>query len=255
MLTPTPIETVQRVIWPSERAGYRYAERSSCFEPHGCRSNWRLTVWVRHGQPSQLRLQEVSATAPERTLIMTEEKPAPGTDPGDVGPASSTPLGHRHPSSTIIPPVAANTRYFEAGPVAIGVEYRLITSDIVNANLEAASHELRTEHVPVTVPEDGGVSLHVVDAATRAEYLRFDIFDGSPHYHYIHPGKYQVNIPYDRAACGEMLDWVQRCLLYRLRDMLEFCGAWTAAAGLDPAKIEAVVPDVVQAARGASSPV
>jgi hypothetical protein len=185
---------------------------------------------------------------------MAEERPVPGTDAGDTGPASSTPLGHRHPSSTIIPPVAANTRYFEAGPVAIGVEYRLITNDIVNANLEAASQELGTEHVPVNVPEDGGVSLHVVDAATYAEYLRFDLFDGSPHYHYIHPGKYQVNIPYDQAASGDMLDWVQQCLRHRLRDMLEFCGARTVAAGVDTAKIEAVLPHVVQAARGGSPP-
>jgi hypothetical protein len=180
---------------------------------------------------------------------MAEERPAPGTDADDTGPASSTPLGHRHPSNTIIPPVAANTRYFEAGPVAIGVEYRLITNDIVNANLEAASQEFGTEHVPVNVPEDGGVSLHVVDAATHAEYLRFDIFDGSPHYHYIHPGKYQVNIPYDQAASGDMLEWVQRCLRHRLRDMLEFCGARTVAAEVDTATIEAVLPDVVQAAR------
>jgi hypothetical protein len=185
---------------------------------------------------------------------MTEERPGPGADADDGGGANSTPLGHKHPSSTIIPPVAANTRYFEAGPVAIGVEYRLITSNIVNANLETVSRELGTQHVPVTVPEDGGVSLHVVDTATRAEYLRFDIFDGSPHYHYIHPGKYQVNIPYDRAASGDMLDWVQRCLRYRLRDMLEFCGAWTAAAGVDAATIEAVLPDVVEAARAGGPP-
>ena len=179
---------------------------------------------------------------------MTETRPTRGADAGEGGPASSTPLGHKYPSSTIIPPLAANTRYFEAGPVAIGVEYRLITSDIVNANLEAASQELGTAHVPVTVPEDGGVSLHVVDAATRAEYLRFDIFDGSPHYHYIHPGLYQVNIPYDRAASGDMLDWVHRCLRYRLRDMLEFCGAWSAVARVDTARIEAVLPDVIEAA-------
>lgn len=185
---------------------------------------------------------------------MAGEKPASSTTAGDEDPAGSTPLGHRHPSSTIIPPVAANTRYFPAGPVAIGVEYRMITSDIVNANLEAAGQESGAGHVPVAVPEDGGVSLHIIDAATRAEYLRFDIFDGSPHYHYIHPGKYQVNIPYDQAACGDMLDWVQRCLRHRLRDMLEFCGARTAAAGVDTAKIEAVLPDVVKAARGASPP-
>ena len=33
---------------------------------------------------------------------------------------------------------------------------------------------------------DEGVSLHVIDASDAHEYLRFDMFDDEPHYHYIH---------------------------------------------------------------------
>jgi hypothetical protein len=170
-------------------------------------------------------------------------------------PAYSSRLGSRHPSHTIIEPVAANTRYFDAGPVRIGVEYRLLTSDIVNASLEEARREHGAEYVTVTVPEDGGVSVHVVDASTDAEYLRFDMFDDSPHYHYIHPGEYQRNIPFDRAAFGDMFTWVRDGLRYRLGDMLEFCGAAAVAVRLDPAVIESVLPQVVEAVRGGTPPV
>jgi hypothetical protein len=170
-------------------------------------------------------------------------------------PAYSSRLGNRHPSHTIIEPVAANTRYFDAGPVRIGVEYRLITSDIVNASLEEARREHGAEYVAVTVPEDGGVSVHVVDASTNAEYLRFDMFDDSPHYHYIHPGEYQLNIPFDRAAFGDMFTWVRDGLRYRLGDMLVFCGAAAVADRLDPAVIESVLPQVVEAVRGGTPPV
>jgi len=170
-------------------------------------------------------------------------------------PAYSSRLGNRYPSHTIIGPVAANTRYFDAGPVCIGVEYRLITSDIVNANLEAARREHGAEYVPVAVPADGGVSVHVVDASTNAEYLRFDMFDESPHYHYIHPGEYQLNIPFDRAAFGDMFPWVRDGLRGRLREMLEFCGATAVAARLDPAVLESVLPEVIDAVRAGTPPV
>ncbi len=173
---------------------------------------------------------------------------SPTTDP-----AYSSPLGGLHPAHTIIAPIEANTRYFDAGPVRIGVEYRLITSDIVNANLRAANAEHGSEYAMVAVPEDGGVSLHVVDAATHGEYLRFDIFDESPHYHYIHPGEYQRNIPFDRTAFGDMFEWVQQGLRYRLRDMLAFCGATGVAARIDAAEVESVLPAVVAAVRAGTS--
>jgi hypothetical protein len=164
-------------------------------------------------------------------------------------PAYSAPLGGLHPARTIIAPVEANTRYFDAGPVRIGVEYRLITSDIVNANLQAANAEHGSGYAMVAVPEDGGVSLHVVDAATQDEYLRFDMFDDSPHYHYIHPGEYQRNIPFDRTAFGDMFEWVQLCLRHRLRDMLTFCGATAVAARIDAAQVASALPAVVAAVR------
>ncbi|MCW2656512.1 MAG: hypothetical protein JWR06_705 [Jatrophihabitans sp.] len=155
--------------------------------------------------------------------------------------------GRRYGIDTIIPPVAANTRYVAAGAISIGVEYRLINEEIVQANLNA--HGLDTSGPDVRarmIADDGGVSLHVCDTETRTEYLRFDLFDGSPHYHYLAPGDYQINIPYDWFACGDMTSWALRCIRERLPEMLAFCGAQDLAGQVDPAQIEAAMPAVLE---------
>ena len=60
---------------------------------------------------------------------------------------------------------------------------------------------------------DEGVTIHVFDADDGHEYLRFDVFDDEPHYHYIHrtdDGRRVVNnvIDFDVTAHGDMLPWV-----------------------------------------------
>lgn len=158
---------------------------------------------------------------------------------------SESELGKTFAIDTVIPPVAEDTQYVEAAALAIGVEYRMVNEDIVMANLRAHGMDRPPEGAQQEIGDDGGVSLHVCDAATRTEYLRFDMFEGGPHYHYLrHAAGTQVNIPYDRNACGPMLDWALDCLQRRLPQMLAFCGAGDLAAQVDPDAIAAALPRV-----------
>lgn len=158
---------------------------------------------------------------------------------------SEAELGKRFAIDTVIPPVPDLTEYVDAGVIAIGVEYRVVNEDIVLNNLKAHGMDRPPPGARQTIDEDGGVSLHVCDAATHSEYLRFDMFGESPHYHYLCRDEYQLNIPYDRHACGPMIDWALECIRLRLRPMLAFCGAEDLAAHVDDGAIEAVLPQVV----------
>lgn len=154
-------------------------------------------------------------------------------------------LGKRFGIDTIIPPVSERTEYVEAGAITIGVEYREVNEDIVLANLRAHGMDRPPPGAAQEIPNDGGVSLHVCDAATRTEYLRFDMFDDGPHYHYLCHNEYQVNIPYDRNACGPMTDWTFDCIRLRLRAMLAFCGAEELAAKVDDDAIGEALPQII----------
>ncbi|MBO0865637.1 MAG: hypothetical protein J2P16_11265 [Mycobacterium sp.] len=158
---------------------------------------------------------------------------------------SQTELGKRFHIDTIIPPVADNTHYVDAGAITIGVEYRVVDEAIVMANLNSHGMDRPPHGARQQIDEDGGVSLHVCDAATRTEYLRFDMFAASPHYHYLCNNEYQINIPYDSNACGDMTEWAFGCLRNRLPDMLSYCGATELAAQLDPVQIEAAMSQVI----------
>jgi hypothetical protein len=86
-----------------------------------------------------------------------------------------------------IPARAANTEYFEAGVIKIGVEYRVLTdavAAVARLNLMASSGG---ETGRLTELDDCGVSLHVHGLADgeSLEYLRFDCFQEEPHYHYV----------------------------------------------------------------------
>lgn len=148
------------------------------------------------------------------------------------------------------PPDEASTRWIPAGVVTIGVEYR----DVDPADLEALYG-----HDPVQLAElrakspdggfaDEGVSLHLRGTADGHEYLRFDVFDGEPHYHYWHrtgPGEPVVNqvVDFDVAAHGEMLPWVLRCLGERLAEMLPVAGGSHLVPDLDPEALGAAVTE------------
>ena len=139
------------------------------------------------------------------------------------------------------PPVAEHTRYFEAGNLSIGVEYRdLDPEGLVDTYKENPAHLAELlERSPAGGFTDEGLSLHVCGADDGHEYLRFDVFEKEPHYHYNHPGAEVVNnvIDYDTAANGDMLPWALERIEHHLPDMLGQAGGGRLVAGLDPPAI------------------
>ena len=148
-----------------------------------------------------------------------------------------------------IPPVEAQTAWFEAGPVRIGVEYRLLTDAVAAANpLAAAAGDERGQTAEL---DDRGVALHVCgeqDGEWR-EFLRFDCFVEDPHYHYVSwRAKANEMIHLDPVADGDPLAWALERIRTRLPQMLARAGAADIAARVDPAEIERALPRVAEAA-------
>jgi hypothetical protein len=163
---------------------------------------------------------------------------------------NALPLGIRIEAEAI-PPVAENTEYVAAGAISVGVEYRVLTDDIVDGNYAGGDAQSTIDAARPDALDDEGVSLHVCDAETGAEYLRFDAFHEDPHYHYIHPGEYQQIIVFDATACGDMLEFSLECLRSRLPQMLEHAGASELAARLDVDVVHDALPRIVELARTA----
>jgi hypothetical protein len=155
------------------------------------------------------------------------------------------------------PPVAEHTRYIDAGAVRIGVEYR----DVDPASL-AATYAGNAEHLSELEersPEGGftdeGVSIHVCGDDGH-EYVRFDVFNDEPHYHYVHrpsaDGDIVNNvIAYDVVAHGDMLEWALERLRTRLPAMLRAAGGDAVAARLDEARLGRAVDEAEALARRA----
>jgi len=150
-----------------------------------------------------------------------------------------------------VPHEPADTRLFTAGPLTIGVEYRLF-----DPVAEAA--KLTPEEVAATGPDslfhtgggaDQGVCLHVFATEGLAEYVRFDCFAGEPHYHYIVPGEGNMLVHYDELANGPMVDWAVGAIRRRLRSMLAAVGAADLAAEIDDVALAAAMDEVEPLAR------
>ena len=150
-----------------------------------------------------------------------------------------------------IPAQDANTEYFEAGNIRIGVEYRVLTdavAAVARMNLMASSGG---ETGKLTELDDCGVSLHVHGLADgeSLEYLRFDCFQEEPHYHYVGwRAKTNHVLHIDPVADGDPLAWALERLRTRLPQMLTHAGAEDIAAAVDLAAIEAIMPKVTEAA-------
>jgi hypothetical protein len=142
-----------------------------------------------------------------------------------------------------IPPVEEDTRWFDAGALTFGVEYRLFNEQIVR---DAYRGEIASQNLT----EDSGISIHVSGASDREEYLRFDCFEHEPHYHYIVPAKgCQVRIPYDDTANGPMLDWALDKLRHRLAPMLREAGMGNLADACDDVVVAKALDEVEALAR------
>lgn len=121
------------------------------------------------------------------------------------------------------PPDPANTQWFAAGAITFGVEYRDVDPEGLAATYE--SDPEAWAEIVANSPEGGfadtGVSLHVNGTEDGHEYLRFDLFDDDPHYHYVWPsGDHNNVVPYDDVANGDVFPFAFGCLRQRLDTML-----------------------------------
>ena len=145
-------------------------------------------------------------------------------------------LGTSYPVMPI-PPVAEHCIDVAAGAVTLVVEARDLVDDQARGGQPPAGTD-------APAFDDFGASLHVVAAADRTEYLRFDCFENEPHYHYIRPTEGRnVICRLDDVAEGDPIEWVVGRLRSRLPEMLEHAGAAELAAA-----VRGQIPEVVAAA-------
>ena len=74
-----------------------------------------------------------------------------------------------HYSIMPIAPVEEQTSYFEAGPITIGVEYRLLNDAIGARHLDANAPDMQG----VETIDDRGVSLHVFNKRGLPSHMRY----------------------------------------------------------------------------------
>jgi hypothetical protein len=151
-----------------------------------------------------------------------------------------------------IPPIEARTLWFDAGPIAIGVEYRLLDDAVAAAaSKEAAVGSAGSAAEAAAGLDDRGVSLHVCATAggERVEHLRFDCFQEDPHYHYVSwTDRFNHMLHLDPVADGDPLHWALERIRTRLPQMLARAGAAELASRLDLRALDAVLPRVAEAA-------
>ena len=178
-------------------------------------------------------------------------------DPGST--ASERPFGAigfgRVFTNPPVPHVPANTLMFDAGPITMGVEYRLLNEEIL---AQVYGPERAAEIVagrfgnPDAVSEhavDSGLSIHVFDAATGVEHLRFDNLDSNKHYHYLRADGRHVVVWYDDVANGDLVTWALASLRDRVGRMLELAGAAELAGRIDRDAVIRALAEVEVAAR------
>jgi hypothetical protein len=152
-----------------------------------------------------------------------------------------------------IPPDAEHTTWVDAGALRIGVEWRNLDEAELEANYEGEAMEEVQAAITGNI-QDNGVSLHVAGAADAHEYLRFDMFEQEPHYHYIErSGERQTIIEFDRVALGDMLPWALHQLRTRLPEMLAYAGGDDLVPKLDRERIASSLAEVERLAREAQA--
>ena len=150
-----------------------------------------------------------------------------------------------------IPPIDKFTEYFEAGNVRIGVEYRILTDELVAEIRKTLKVANGADEGQLENLDDSGVSLHVFAGppGQQLEYLRFDCFREDPHYHYV-TWRDSVNEVFhmDPVADGDPLGWSLERIGTRLQQMLIRAGAPEVAAAVDMSLIDEVMPRVKEKA-------
>jgi hypothetical protein len=136
----------------------------------------------------------------------------------------------------LIPLMEKHTRWFDAGPVSIGVETRALGT--------SAENMVR------------GPSIHVCNASRDEEYLRFDVFGKVLHYHYIlNQTEQNVLWGYDPDTNGPMIPWACAALKDRLPTLLRRAEAHALATEVEESGWDSsVLEHVAKAAAAALAP-
>jgi hypothetical protein len=152
-----------------------------------------------------------------------------------------------------VPAFVENTARFAAGPITIGVEYRVLDEAMILDYYGPDARAKFPNGAPAgmgTVINEDGLSLHVFGTADGHEYVRFDCFDDAPHYHYLDPpSSRNVVHDYDAVANGPIVEWAFHALRTRLGEMLQHAGAPDDVRAFDRATVAAVMPAVEAEAR------
>ena len=177
--------------------------------------------------------------------------------PGEGNVPAVSPLGNRvHPLgkvavTTPIAPLEESTEYIDAGSIKFGLEYRELNEDVLEQNFGHDPAELarvKAMHAEGGLPDDTGLSLHVIDAADDREMLRFDMFGDDPHYHYMPPEPYHILVVYDVATNGNMFTWTMSAVRNRLDLLLANAGYPALAASYDKAAVAAALNEITERA-------
>ena len=142
----------------------------------------------------------------------------------------------QHHRFMLIPLIEHHTRWFDAGPVSIGVEMRALG--------DSPERMVR------------GPSIHVCSADRSREFIRFDVFGKVLHYHYILNGAdHNVLWGYDPDTNGPMIPWAVEAMRERLPTMLRAAGEPALASEVEQSGWDtSVLGDVGRAATEALAP-
>jgi hypothetical protein len=161
-------------------------------------------------------------------------------------------MGRIEYSTLPVPVFLEHTVVVNAGAVDFGVEYRRLDEAAILAvygpDSRAKFGGVRPAGMAEVVEEDG-VSLHVFDAATGEERLRFDCFADAPHYHLLMPTESRNVVIEHEPSAGPLLDWALDRLGTSLPALLDEAGAADVAARLDPARVSAALATTRHVAR------
>ena len=165
-------------------------------------------------------------------------------------------MGRIEYSALPVPAFLEHTVTVPCGAITFGVEYRRLDEATIMAvygpDSRAKFGGVRPAGMAEVVEEDG-ISLHVFDAATGEERLRFDCFDDAPHYHLLAPAASRNVVVEHDPSDGPLLDWALDHLGSSLAAMLEEAGAGDLARQLDPAAVSRAVTTTRHVARYVSA--
>jgi hypothetical protein len=165
-------------------------------------------------------------------------------------------MGRIEYSALPVPAFLEHTVTVPCGAITFGVEYRRLDEATIMAvygpDSRAKFGGVRPAGMAEVVEEDG-ISLHVFDAATGEERLRFDCFDDAPHYHLLAPAASRNVVVEHDPSDGPLLDWALACLGEALPHLLAEAGADDLAAALDAATVSAALGTVRAVARYAAA--